>query len=347
MAARLAVGCLGIVDVADTADDGDGLLAVRESGIGSECGSGFRARQAERPGGGEGGGGVLLVVRAGQGVDARKIGHRGLVLVEYGVEHRDAACDLAADADGDQCPAAAGLEIGEHGAARLVVGADDRHLPAARPAAKDAPLRRDVARQIAVPVQMVGADVEEDSSVETRLLDQVELKGGAFEDIDAGRSESRERKGGRAEIAADRHRPSGVGEQVSDQGGGRRLAVRAGYADHPRFRRRFAQQFDIADHRTGGAAGAHHHRMGLRVGQRHAGAQDQGVEGGPVPAGGFAHPDPGRGRGAALRRDIVPGQHRGAAVAQSRRSGQPRAAEAEKAEGLAAAGGDKHRPSAA
>ncbi len=84
----------------------------------------------------------------------------------------------------------------------LVVDAD--HGAVARLlAVEDVLLGRDIARHVAVPVDMVGRDVEPDRDMGAEGLEQLELIGRQLQHIDAARPERREIERAAADIAAD------------------------------------------------------------------------------------------------------------------------------------------------
>ena len=98
-------------------------------------------------------------------------------------------------------------------------------------AREDVLLGGDIARHVAVAVDMVGRDVEPDRDIGAEGLEQLELVGRELQHIDAARAERRQIERAAADIAADFAAPAGLGEDVADQRRRRRLAVGAGDAD--------------------------------------------------------------------------------------------------------------------
>ena len=195
-------------------------------------------------------------------------------------------------------------------------------------AGEDALLGRDIPVHVAVPVEMVGGDVEQHRDIEGERLDQVELKRTRLQNINPVRAERRQRQRRRAEIAADFDPLSGLAENVADQRRRRRFAVGAGNPDITRRRLRASEQFDIADDLDPGLAGTHHCRMRLGKGQRDAGRQHQRGNAPPVHACRIDQVHLAGDRIAHLGA-VIPGQHLGPAFKQRAHRRAPRFREAQ------------------
>jgi hypothetical protein len=174
----------------------------------------------------------------------------------------------------------------------------------------------------------VGRDVEEHGDVESERRDQLELERAQLQHIGAVGAERLEAERRRPEIAADLDGLSGSSENVADQRRRGRFAVGAGDADGVRVRLRAAQQFDIADDRHAGGAGARHRRV--RRGEAVRDTRRQHQCGGLAPRDlcRIAKRDLGGNGGAGLFA-VVPGQHLGAPGGKRRRRRQPGAGKAE------------------
>src|SRR5665213_1338549 len=119
-------------------------------------------------------------------------------------------------------------------AARRIVDADNGGGRAAC-VFEDAALGGDVAIHAAMPVEMVGRQIEPHRHIERRAVDQIELIGAEFQDINAVGAEPVQRQGGGAEIAADRDLAPDRTQNMRDQRRRGRFAVGAGDADEARF----------------------------------------------------------------------------------------------------------------
>src|ERR1044071_8465226 len=104
-----------------------------------------------------------------------------------------------------------------------------------------------------MPVQVVGGDVEQDRDIESKRGDQLELKGARLDDVGPLAAERRKGEGRRAEIATHLDRPSGTREDVADQRGRCRFAIRASYSNIAGLGLSSAQEFEIADDQIGRA----------------------------------------------------------------------------------------------
>jgi hypothetical protein len=166
----VGVGRLAVVHVDDVAHCGDPLLAVRQAGIGAQAFGDLVARQAEPAAGRPGAGGILRVVIARQG---RHVGE--IEFVPVGIDQAarlegNAALDRAFQRHRDDGDVAALAQPGEHCCGVFVVDAD--HGAIARLlAVEDVFLGRDIARHVAVPVDMVGRDVEPHRNVRAEGLE--------------------------------------------------------------------------------------------------------------------------------------------------------------------------------
>ena len=209
---RIGVGGLAVVDETARAGARDLLHPVRQA---REARQGRRAPrvgvQAERADGGIGGRGVLPVVPAAQ------IAERGAGRRPRSASRRTACRrvrDTPASASRRARPArwrGPALAAGSaRVAAGLVVDADDGGV--ARPWLREDPLLGgDIAVQVAVPVEMVGREVEPDRDAAAQAVAQVELVGGQLEHEDplaAARARGRTPAGRYCRRARRRGRPS-------------------------------------------------------------------------------------------------------------------------------------------
>ena len=178
---------------------------------------------------------------------------------------------------------------------------------------------------------MVGRQVDEQADAGLQRRREVDLERRALQDMDAARRRRFKVERRHADIAAELHVAPGLAQHVGDQRRRRRFAVGAGDGDERRLGRAAprarGEQLDIADHFDASGVSPLHRPVRLRVGQRHAGRQDQ------------------RGKAATSRRRqidqrqpppafarrlaVVPGSHHRAAGDQRARRRQPGAAEAE------------------
>ena len=132
-----------------------------------------------------------------------------------------------------------------------------RHDLRAR-ALEDAELRVAVGLEGAVPVEVVGLEVEEDGDVAGERVDVLELEARELAD-DPGvrRRDLRRRRQRPADVAGDLDGPAGGAEDRAEQLGRRRLAVRPRDADRARRRREQpVAELDLAPERDAARARA-------------------------------------------------------------------------------------------
>ena len=158
-------------------------------------------------------------------------------------------------------------------AAGLVVDADERDLGVRHQPLLD----RRVAREIAMPVEMVRGDVDQKSDAGAKRGREVDLIGRTFNDMGAARRRRRQVENRHADIAAHRDFAPGLFQHMGDERRGRRFAVGAGDGDERRVRRSRAalahEEFDVADDRNPRRVRKVDRPMRLRMGQRHAGRE--------------------------------------------------------------------------
>ena len=142
-------------------------------------------------------------------------------------------------------------------------------------AGEDVFLGRDIARHVAMAIDVIGCDVQPDGDVGAEGLQKLELIRRQFEDIDAALAERRKIERAAADVATDFASRAGLLEDVADQRRGRRLAVGAGDGDEACRRFGAGQQLDVADDLLAGRT--RRRRYGMRRGQvaRDARADDQ------------------------------------------------------------------------
>ena len=183
------------------------------------------------PGGSRRGGGVLAVVRTG---DAR-LGRQRVVAAEL-----------------DAAP------VARH---RREAARDDRDVVRAL-VLEDAELRRAVGVEVAVAVQMVRGDVEENGDVRPKVVDVLELEARELADDPA------------AAVLRLGERPADVpghrrAEHLAEERRSRRLPVRAGDADDRR-REQPRAELDLApDREPAAACGGHEGRLARNSGALH------------------------------------------------------------------------------
>ena len=187
----------------------------------------------------------------------------------------------------------------------LVFGADHDAVAGVL-ASEDVLFCRHVAREIAMPVDMVGRDVEPHRDVGMEGLEQFELIGGKLQHVEAAFAERLEVERTAPDIAADFAAGAGLLEDVADQRRRRRLAVGAGDGDEPRPGLRPCQQLDVADDRLAGGARGDRHGMRYRQGAGNARADHESGDARPVDRGRVGDPGAEMRRRVARRRIVVP-----------------------------------------
>jgi hypothetical protein len=137
-----------------------------------------------------------------------------------------------------------------------------------------------------------------------------------------------------AEIAADRNLPAGAGQDMGDQGRGRRFAVGAGDADIGGLRSGAEEQFDIADDRQTGRLAARRDRVRVREAVRDARRQHQRFDPGQIGRVEIGQVNAGACGGGASGLSVVPGQNLGPAGQQGLSGREPGFAEPHDGEAL-------------
>ena len=300
----VGIGRLAVVDVDDVADGRDALLAMRQAGIGRQAGDDLLARHAEPAAGRPGAGGVLRVVVARQGRHVGEIDRVAVGIDQHAGAVRDAAGDRGLELHRHGRDAALD-QLGIDGARRLVVDADHGAV-ADLLAGEDVLLGGDIARQIAMAIDMVGRDVEPHRDMGVEGLQQFELVGRQLQHVEAALAQRRQVERAAADIAADLAAHAGLGEDMADQRRRRRLAVGAGDGDEPRLVLGARQQLDVADDRLAGGARRGGHGMRLGKGAGNARADDQRGDARPVDARGVGDVQPGLHGGIARGGVVVP-----------------------------------------
>ena len=167
------------------------------------------------------------------------------------------------------------LQPGIDCAAGLVVDADQRDVGLGDQALLD----RRVARKIAVPIEMVGRDVDQQADARRQRGREIDLVGRALDDMRAHGRGRRQIEDRHADIAAHRDVAPRLPQDMGDQRGRRRFAVGAGDGDERRVGRSrgalAGEEFDVADDRNAGRLGAVDRPVRLGMGQRHAGREHE------------------------------------------------------------------------
>ncbi len=343
----VGVGRFRVVDEQHPVEPADLFHAMREPRECLERARDAIALDAESPRGGVGERGVLPVMRAAKRPRARKIGRwRGFpsghhaMLADPDVGERR----LRARHRNDAGHASARFQSRIDLATGLVVHADQRDL-----GLRDKPLLDGgVAGEIAMPVEMVRRDVDEESDGWLKRGREVDLVGRTFNDMDAPRRGRRKVEDRHADIAAHRNLASGLLKHMGDERGGRRFAIGAGDGDKRRaWRPRAAlphEELDIADDRNPRIVRKVHRPMRLRMGQRHAGREHKHPEAAPVGVSEIDQRHALGFRALPCRGTIVPRGDLSAAGDKRVRRRQSRPAEAEESDPLSAQGLDRrHR----
>src|SRR5581483_9601694 len=120
---------------------------------------------------------------------------------------------------------------------------------------EDALLGGDVGFHAAVPVEVVGSDVEHDSSFRMEGLNGLKLEAGDFEHVvgvGGGFGYKRNCRG--ADVAADQRLPSAPGDDLAGEGSGGGLSVGAGDGDDVALKKARGE-LDLADDRNAALAG--------------------------------------------------------------------------------------------
>ena len=344
---RVGIGRLRIVDEYDPAKSADLLHPMSEPGKGQEGAGDALGLDAERPRGGVGERRVLPVVGAAKRPRRLKIGRRRGLYARHHPVFADPDVGerrfLARYRD-DARRAGARFEPRVDFAARLVVDADQGDVGMG----DQALLHRRVAGKVAVPVEMVGGDVDKEADARRERGGEIDLIGRALDDVRPPGCGRRQVKHGHADVASHRHLATGFLQHVGDQRGGGRLAVGAGDGDERRIGRPrtalASEELDVADDRNPGLIGKIDRPVWRRVGQGHAGGKHEEPE--PAPVGLSEVDDRNSRSGSAFASGgaIVPGGDFGAALDQRSGGRQTRAAEAEEGDALSAHGFDRrHR----
>ena len=333
----VGVGRLRIVDEQHPPQPADLFHAMGEAGKRLEGARNQVALDAQRPRRGKGESGVLPVMGAAKRARMRKIGdgfraisrHHPMGADEDVGERRVLPRDR-----NDAARARARLEPRVYFPARLIVDADERNL-----GVRNQPLLdRRVVDKIAVPVEMVGSDVDQKADAGAKRGREIDLIGRAFDDMRAPRGWRGQIEDGRADVAAHGDVAPGLLQHMSDQRGGRRLAIGAGDRDEGRVRGSRAaladEELDIAHDRNPRRMREIDGPMRLGMSQRHARREHEQPEAPPV---GVSEIDERNARSRSALASgwtVVPGRDVGAARDQRPRRRQPRTAEAEEGDAL-------------
>ena len=167
--------------------------------------------------------------------------------------------------------------------APAVVDAAERRVALALPS-ENARFHGGVILHGAMAVKMVRRQIRQYADVWMQPRHQVDLEGGQLQHIDAvlHRLAQQEHRG--ANVAANVGVKAGGAQHMPGQGGRRRLAIGAGDGDDLCTSQSCLtrEDFGIADNLDSGMAGLQHRPVRFGMGERHAGAQHQGIGGGKI-----------------------------------------------------------------
>ncbi len=178
---------LGVVDEGHAARDADALHAVGEAGEAGEPLLDLAGREADGAAGRPGGAGVLVVVPAQQAPARPACRQAAICLPRHSVRwlrfmKTERASPRGRSRDRDQHRVVADRgEIAPLG----LVDADDRGLR--RADLEEAPLGGEIAADAAMPVEMVGREVEEDRDIRREPAGKLDLIGAELDDDDLAR----------------------------------------------------------------------------------------------------------------------------------------------------------------
>ena len=262
----VGVGRLAVVDVDDIADrrrpaPGDAAGRDRLRVPPTIFSRGTLEPAAGRPGAG----GVLRIVVARQGRHVGEIDGVAVGVDQHAGAERNAAGDgtLERHRHGDDAGTrrASCRRHAREGSSSTPITAQSPALLAG----EDVLLGGDIARHVAMAVDMVGRDVEPDRDMGAEGLAAARAGRTTARAHRCRPAERREVERAAADIAADLAARAGLGQDMADQRRGGRLAVGAGDADEARLRLGTGQQLDVADDLLAGGARRRGH--GMRLGQ--------------------------------------------------------------------------------
>ena len=275
----LGIGRLAVVDEPYGAQTRHLLHAVRQALERGEAGDDGRLVDAQASQRRYRRRGVLVVVRAAQALEGVEPADRSIAVMEHALGHAVVGVRSPADAHD---VGAASEQIG--GSDRgSVVDAHDRMVVEIH-AGEEPALGTNVIVEIAVPIEMIGRQVEPDRHVGMKVAAEVELEGGELEHHGGpalGQIEIEDRP---ADIAAQQHLLPCGSKQMVDERRRRRLAVGARDGDQPVTLRPQlgSEEIDVAGQSHTGLARLLHQRVRCGVGQRNARADDEEGEAGNV-----------------------------------------------------------------
>ena len=237
-AQRLAHGVgvcrLAVVDEPGLAQGPDRFHAVGEAGKGQDGIADFARWQAERAHGGVGGGGVLRIVRAFQGLGIRQVADRDAALAravhQLAAQREHAVAESPLGRDRHDAAAIADLELGRQRAAIIVVHADHHRVRACLVGEHDL-LGAAIVVHRAVAVEMIGRQVEQHGGVGAKALRALQLIARQLDDVVAARMHAVEVEHAAPDIAADLRVLAERLQDVSDERRGRGLAIGPGDGD--------------------------------------------------------------------------------------------------------------------
>jgi hypothetical protein len=167
---RVGVGRFAVVDERHAIDGDDALLPVRQSRIRRDPGHDLVARQPEEAGDRDGGGGVLRVVRAGQGNRVRHAHDRTGRITEHTVDAVNIGRSGTGHAHDFRRPRA---EPFGHRARTRILDTHHREV-AVGLTIEDPPFRQCVTRHVPMAIDMIRAEIEHRRRIEANGMDSLQ-----------------------------------------------------------------------------------------------------------------------------------------------------------------------------
>ena len=273
---------------------------------------------AQRLAGAEGGGRILSIMRAAQGLRSCKRGERFDEPAACPKRQSAVQSMLRIMGAAQQIRSAVGdrrhrfsppQQAAEHGAAMIVVDAQ-HHMIGAR----DEPLfHRRIVVHGSMAINVVGGDVDQHADARRQRWREIDLERRTFDHMDAATRGRFKIENGRADIAAQLHIMSRLAQDMGDERSRGRFAIGAGDGHKGRIGRKtraFAtEQLDIADDFDASGLRLPHGPVGRRMRERHARRENQRGETRPIGDDQIHHRHALRHGALARGFAIIPGGH--------------------------------------